>query len=198
MSARESQRLDTDLMKLPVGPSAAAHAGTSASAPQLQACAAQQAVGDAARTTPAVASGRKVRLSPPISVNVYISRSTMSVSSPMPRRNSSYARAPAAAAVVAIGCQQPRSTCSSTAKRRSARAAHRSCSNGLDLLAQWISIAHHSLCGAPRRRALRHRTSRRFHSSEHLRGFETCPSSPIEKRTLGVPRIVAESARSCR
>ena len=43
----------------------------------------------AARTMPAVASGRSVRLSPfSLSSNVYISRSTMSVASPMPRTNS--------------------------------------------------------------------------------------------------------------
>ena len=43
----------------------------------------------AARTIPAVASGRSVRLSPlSLSSNVYISRSTMSVASPMPRTNS--------------------------------------------------------------------------------------------------------------
>ena len=43
----------------------------------------------AARTMPAVASGRSVRLSPPWSVKVYISFSTTSVYSPMARLNSS-------------------------------------------------------------------------------------------------------------
>ncbi len=42
-----------------------------------------------ARTMPAVASGRSVRLSPPMSVKVYISFSTTSVYSPMARLNSS-------------------------------------------------------------------------------------------------------------
>ena len=43
----------------------------------------------AARTMPAVASGRSVRLSPfSLSSNVYISFSTTSVTSPMPRTNS--------------------------------------------------------------------------------------------------------------
>jgi hypothetical protein len=43
----------------------------------------------AARTMPAVASGRSVRLSPlSLSSNVYISFSTTSVCSPMPRTNS--------------------------------------------------------------------------------------------------------------
>jgi hypothetical protein len=41
-----------------------------------------------ARTMPAVASGRKVRLSPPESLKVYISFSTMSVYSPIARLNS--------------------------------------------------------------------------------------------------------------
>ena len=43
----------------------------------------------AARTMPAVASGRSVRLSPPMSWKVYISFSTMSVYSPIERLNSS-------------------------------------------------------------------------------------------------------------
>ena len=43
----------------------------------------------AARTTPAVFSGRRVRSSPfSTSVKEYISFSTMSVTSPMPRTNS--------------------------------------------------------------------------------------------------------------
>ncbi len=42
-----------------------------------------------ARTMPAVASGRNVRLSPPWSVKVYISFSTTSVYSPMARLKSS-------------------------------------------------------------------------------------------------------------
>ncbi len=42
-----------------------------------------------ARTTPAVASGRSVTLSPFRSSNVYISFSTMSVSSPIERLKSS-------------------------------------------------------------------------------------------------------------
>ncbi len=43
----------------------------------------------AARTMPAVTSGRSVRLSPPLSLKVYISFSTMSVNSPMERLKSS-------------------------------------------------------------------------------------------------------------
>ncbi len=43
----------------------------------------------AARTQLAVASGRRLRLSPLRSVKVYISFSTMSVTSPMERLNSS-------------------------------------------------------------------------------------------------------------
>ena len=43
----------------------------------------------AARTTLAVHSGRSVRLSPLRSSKVYISFSTMSVTSPIERRNSS-------------------------------------------------------------------------------------------------------------
>jgi hypothetical protein len=43
----------------------------------------------AARTIPAVASGRKVRLSPPWSVKLYISFSTTSVNSPIARLKSS-------------------------------------------------------------------------------------------------------------
>ena len=42
-----------------------------------------------ARTQPAVPSGRRVRLSPLRSVKVYISFSTMSVTSPMDRAKSS-------------------------------------------------------------------------------------------------------------
>ena len=42
-----------------------------------------------ARTTPAVASGRRVSEPPSRSANVYISFATMSVSAPMPRANSS-------------------------------------------------------------------------------------------------------------
>ena len=40
-----------------------------------------------ARTTDAVPSGRSVSRSPPRSSNVYVSFSTMSVTSPMPRAN---------------------------------------------------------------------------------------------------------------
>ena len=42
-----------------------------------------------ARTTPAVASGRRVSEPPSRSANVYISFATMSVSAPMPRAKSS-------------------------------------------------------------------------------------------------------------
>ena len=89
--AREAQRLDVELVELrDSGPSADARGGTSGRCPHALRPVVESGCARAPRARcRAVASGRSVSDSPfSLSSNVYISFSTMSVTSPMPRTKS--------------------------------------------------------------------------------------------------------------